>query len=192
MIENNSTNVFAAFEILLGEIEVEIDFCHKAGAEAFERRDLEDAREVLEYAGQIMVFRDKIVSLSKEWETLSGVQRGSAQEEMIHVEQRSQGRLQRGLRTPEEAYYQPILQILNEQGGSAKMSDVQERLAQVMKGVLREVDYKTLASGTVRWRNTAQFARNTMVKDGRLKSKSPRGIWEISEAARTALTRGTL
>lgn len=139
MIENNSTNVFAAFEILLGEIEVEIDFCHKAGAEAFERRDLEDAREVLEYAGQIMVFRDKIVSLSKEWETLSGVQRGSAQEEMTHVEQRSQGRLQRGLRTPEEAYYQPILQILNEQGGSAKMSDVQERLAQVMKGVLREV-----------------------------------------------------
>jgi hypothetical protein len=59
MIENNSTNVFAAFEILLGEIEVEIDFCHKAGAEAFERRDLEDAREVLEYAGQIMVFETR-------------------------------------------------------------------------------------------------------------------------------------
>jgi restriction system protein len=110
---------------------------------------------------------------------------------MIHAEQRSQGRLQRGLRTPEEAYYQPILQILNEQGGSSKMSDVQERLAQVMKGVLREVDYKTLASGTVRWRNTAQFARSTMVKDGRLKSKSPRGIWEISEAGLTALTKGT-
>lgn len=112
-------------------------------------------------------------------------------EEIILTERRNMGhQLQKGQRTPEKAYYQPILKALNELGGSAKTNDVLERLEQALKGVLKGIDYETLASGTVRWRNTAQFARNMMVKDGRLKSKSPRGIWEISEAGRMSLTKG--
>ncbi len=39
----------------------------------------------------------------------------------------------------------------------------------------------------IRWRNTAQFARNTMVRKGLLKSNSARGIWEITEAGRRFL-----
>jgi len=62
----------------------------------------------------------------------------------------------------------------------------------LMKGVLIRVDYEPLASDPemLRWRNTAQWARNSMVKEGLLKSNSPRGIWEISEAGRVALTKG--
>ncbi len=193
MIESTPTNVFAAFEILLEEIEVEIDFINKIGVGAFEGRDYDGVHDALERAGQITAFRDKIVSLRKEWETLSGVQRGSAQqEEMIRAKRRNMGRLQRGLRTPGEAYYQPILKALNELGGSARMSDVLERLEQSMKGVLTQVDYEALVSDTemLRWRNTAQWARYTMVKEGLLKSNSPRGIWEITEAGRMALTKG--
>jgi hypothetical protein len=36
MIENNPTNVSAAFEILLEEVETEIDFSDRTGAKAFE------------------------------------------------------------------------------------------------------------------------------------------------------------
>ncbi len=40
MNENSPTNVFASFEILLEEIEVEIDFINKADANAIQRSDL--------------------------------------------------------------------------------------------------------------------------------------------------------
>ena len=61
-----------------------------------------------------------------------------------------------------------------------------------LKPVLKKVDYDPLASGpesggNPRWRNAAQWARNSMIRDGRLKSDSPRGIWEISEAGRAEL-----
>jgi restriction system protein len=192
MIENNPTNVFAAFEILLEEIEAEIELINKIATRAMERRDYDGAREAIERATQATTFRDKIVSLRKEWETLTVGQRGKAEEAIIPAKRRNLGRLPRGVRTPTEAYYQPILKALNELGGSAKMDVVLERVEQSMKKVLREVDYEPLASGAemLRWRNTAQWARDTMVKEGLLKSNSPRGIWEITEAGRMSLTKG--
>ena len=71
------------------------------------------------------------------------------------------------------------------------MNDVLIRVEQLMKGVLTRVDYEPLASDpdAPRWRNTAQWARNTMVKEGLLKSNSPHGVWEISEAGRQALAK---
>lgn len=104
----------------------------------------------------------------------------------IHLKRRNLGRLQRGLRTPEIAFFQPILKALIELNGSAEMDDVLEKVGQSMKGVLRQVDFEPLASGTemLRWRNTAKWARNTMREEGLLKSNSPQGIWEITEAGR--------
>ena len=32
----------------------------------------------------------------------------------------------------------------------------------------------------LRWRNAAQWARNSMVNDSLLKKDSPRGVWEIT------------
>ncbi len=191
MIESTPTNVFAAFEILLEEIEVEIDFINKAGAEAFKGSDYDGAHEALERAGQIKAFRDKIVALREEWETLEGTQtqRANMEEEALHIEQGFLGRLPRGLRTPEKAFYQPILKILNELGGSAKASDVLERLEQTMKDILKEIDHEPLPSGEIRWRKTANFARDTMVKKGLLKSGSPWSIWEISDFGRMDLTK---
>jgi len=192
MIENESTNVSGAFEMLLEEIEAEIDFINKVGARSLEGRDYEGAREALGRASRATTLRDKLVSLRKEWEALTVSHRGDEEEEMTRAERSNVGHLQRGLRTPEKAYYQPILEALNELGGSARMNDVVVRVEQLMKGVLIRVDYEPLASDPemLRWRNTAQWARNSMVKEGLLKSDSPRGIWEISEAGRMALTRG--
>ena len=44
MIENNPTNLVAAFEMLLEEIEAEIEFTGKVGARAFEARDYDCTR----------------------------------------------------------------------------------------------------------------------------------------------------
>lgn len=183
MIENNPTSVVVAFEMLLEEIEAEIDFVNRVGAQAFQGRDYDKAKEALERVGQITAFRDKADSLRREWESLF------AQEEdevgtAAHAERRNLGRLRRGLRTREEAYYVPILKALESLGGSAQMHLVLDRVQHSMHGVLRDVDYEPLASepDMPRWKNAAQWARNSMVKEGLLKSNSPRGWWEVSEA----------
>jgi len=58
-----------------------------------------------------------------------------------------------------------------------------------MKPVFKKVDYDPLASGpdNPRWRNAAQWARNSMIRDGLLKGDSPRGVWEISNKGRDLL-----
>ncbi len=182
MIENNPTSVVAAFEMLLEEIEAEIEFVNRVGAGAFESRDYDKAKEALERTAQISAFRDKVDSLRREWESLFAFADDEEGTE-AHAERRNLGRLRRGLRTREEAYYRPILKALQEMGGSAPMSQVLDRVLESMKEVLREVDYEPLASDPEmpRWRNAAQWARNSMVKEGLLRSNSPRGVWEISD-----------
>ena len=58
-----------------------------------------------------------------------------------------------------------------------------------MKPVLKDVDFAPLASNpeNPRWRNAAQWARNSMVNEGLLKNDSPHGIWEISDKGRAML-----
>jgi len=65
MIENNPDDVFAAFEILLEEIEVEIDLINKVASRAIEGRDYKDAREAIERADQTTALRDKVVTLPR-------------------------------------------------------------------------------------------------------------------------------
>lgn len=188
MIENNPTNVIAAFELLTEELEAEVEFTNRVGSKAFEARDYDRAREALERAGQLTAFRDKVVILHKEWDIIAAAQDGE-EDESVRAERRNLGRLRRGMRTREEAYYGPILKVLAELGGSVRMSDVLDRVGAQMKNQLRAVDFEPLASDPdmLRWRNSAQWARYSMVKEGMLKAESPRGFWEITDKGRRAL-----
>lgn len=90
--------------------------------------------------------------------------------------------MKRGLRTPEDAFKIPILESLIELGGKAEIKTILNRVYQKMKHILNEYDRQPLPSGTgIRWQNTAQWARNSMVNEGLLSSTSPKGIWEITE-----------
>jgi len=188
MIENNPSNVSSAFEMLLEEVEAEIDFVNGVGAKAFESRDYDKAKEALERSGTLTAFRDRVVALRKEWEEMAAVAERDEDEE-TRTARRNLGKLRKGVRTPESAYYRPILQVLDQMGGSGKVAEVLERVGQIMKPVLKKVDYDPLASGpdNPRWRNAAQWARNSMIRDGLLKGDSPRGVWEISDKGRAAL-----
>jgi len=188
MIENNPQDVSSAFEILLEEVEAEIDFVNNVGSKGFEARDYERAKEALERAGVLTAFRDKLAALRAEWDAMAAAAE-SQEDEETKAERRNLGRLRKGLRTPEAEYRVPILQVLAEMGGSAKAADVLEHVGQIMKPALKKVDFEPLASGpdNPRWRNAAQWARNSMVKEGFLKSDSPRGVWEITEAGKQLL-----
>lgn len=185
MIENNPQDVSSSFEILLEEVEAEIDFVNTVGSKAFEARDYDRAKEALERAGALTVFRDRLAALRSEWDALA-VAAEQQEDEETKAERRNLGRLRKGVRTPEAEYQAPILRVLSESGGSSKAADVLEQVGQVMKARLKPVDFEPLASGpdNPRWRNAAQWARNTMVKQGLLKADSARGVWEISEAGR--------
>ncbi len=183
MIENNPTNVIAAFEMLLEEIETEIDFINSVGSKDFEKRDYDRAKEALEQAGKLTAFRDKTATLKKEWDSFTQIEIDEEDVEAAQIQRQNLGRLQRGMRTSEEAYYVPILQVLTEMGGSGKVAHVLDKVGVKMKSTLKKWDYDPLSSSpdNPRWRNAAQWARNSMVNEGLLKNDSPRGIWEISD-----------
>ncbi len=189
MIRNNPTNVVAAFEMLLEEIETEIDFTNRVGSRAFEASDYHRAREALEQAAQLTAYRDKLAALRREWERLVPAVDEETEDAETRESRRNLGRLRRGLRTPEDAYYRPILRVLVRRGGSGQVGEILEDVREEMKGVLRDVDFEPLASDphNPRWRNAAQWARNSMVNEGLLKSGSPRGVWEITEKGREYL-----
>lgn len=189
MIQNNPTNVVAAFEILLEEIETEIDFTNRVGSRAFEAREYDRAREALEQAAQPTAYRDKLSALRREWDRLVLVLDEEPEDAETSESRRNLGRLRRGLRTPEDAYYRPILRVLERRGGSGQVSEILEEVREEMKDILRDVDFEPLASDphNPRWRNAAQWARNSMVNEGLLKSGSPRGVWEITQKGRDFL-----
>ncbi|MFW6116702.1 MAG: winged helix-turn-helix domain-containing protein [bacterium] len=96
--------------------------------------------------------------------------------------QKGKRRLRRGQKTPQQAYHRPVLEALQELGGSGRVHDVLALVEKKVRGLLGSIDYEKLPSGSsVRWQNTAQWARLDLVKEGLLKSDSPPGVWELSE-----------
>ena len=92
-------------------------------------------------------------------------------------------KLTKGQKTPQSAYRQPIIEAIYELGGSAPVYKVLQVVERKMKGLLTEVDYQKLpTSDSIRWKNTAQWARYDLVGDGLLASasESPNGVWKLS------------
>ena len=86
------------------------------------------------------------------------------------VSKRFFGRRPSGDISPQIEYCRYILEVLVEMGGSGKTDDVLESVGKKMKPVLKPKDYEPHKSDAkqIRWRNTAQWARNLMVnEDGR-------------------------
>ena len=98
-------------------------------------------------------------------------------------------RLAKGLKTPQSAYRVSILRALVALGGEANLDAVLEHVRVTMGDQLNTYDLDTFADGkTIRWRNTAQWARNTLCEEGLIRDDTPRGVWGISEAGRKWLT----
>ncbi len=93
---------------------------------------------------------------------------------------RRNNRTPKGARTPQSAYREPILRALYELGGQAEVSQVLDKVYELISDRLNEIDRQPLASGELRWRNAAMWERWVLVKEGLLKKGSPRGVWELT------------
>ncbi|MDO8586146.1 MAG: winged helix-turn-helix domain-containing protein [Armatimonadota bacterium] len=186
MRNDGITGVDAAFESLLEEIEQVVGEINQAGSQAFSQGNYDKAQDVLGQAGRVTAFREKVAGLRGDWGTLYAVQ---SDEVKNAVSKRNLGKLKKGTRTSEDAYVIPILRALAEAGGRSEIGAVLDRVHKLMRAVLKPVDEDLLQSepNTPRWRNAAQWARNTMVNDGLLRSDSPRGVWEITDKGRKLL-----
>ena len=91
---------------------------------------------------------------------------------------------------PLNAYWIPILEILEDSNGEAPANDVIDALETRMASVFTERDRQPLQSGAIRWRSRARFARLRMKERGLLSSNSPRGLWAITPAGREFLEKG--
>ncbi|HET8954985.1 MAG TPA: winged helix-turn-helix domain-containing protein [Solirubrobacterales bacterium] len=90
---------------------------------------------------------------------------------------------------PIQAYWIPVLQVLEESGGAAHSNDVIDALESRMVGVFTDRDYQPLRSGEVRWRNRVRFARLRMKEKGLISDSSRRGVWAITSRGRAYLRK---
>jgi hypothetical protein len=90
---------------------------------------------------------------------------------------------------PLTAYWVPILRILDEAGGAAPSGDVLEALDERMGDMFTRKDRELIASGAIRWRNRARFARLRMKERNLLSGTSQHGVWEITDEGREYLAQ---
>jgi hypothetical protein len=97
-------------------------------------------------------------------------------------------KIKHGQKSKQVEYRTPILQALENLGSSGNVNEVLDCVYKKMKDFLVPIDLEKLPSTRkIRWRDTAIWERYYMIKEGLLKSDSPRGIWEISEKGKKYL-----
>ncbi len=84
-------------------------------------------------------------------------------------------------------YDKPLLECLIAVGGKSNAEEVLRNMKLKMGPILKTKDFEVVSSGEERWRNTARWRRNALVKLGFLRADSVRGIWEISELGKAWL-----
>ena len=81
--------------------------------------------------------------------------------------------------TPQAEFRRPLLTLLHELGGRARVPEIRLMMEQRMR--LLPGDRGLLRSGPVRWWNSVCWVRTNLKDEGCLRSDSPRGIWELTE-----------
>lgn len=100
-------------------------------------------------------------------------------------------RAPRGSLLPEVEYELPILQVLHRHGGRVPAREVIEQVGEIIGDRLTPLDHEELEKGGKRWQKRVQFTRLRLVERGLIDKDSPRGVWEISDEGRRALTAGS-
>lgn len=161
------TDIDAALDMLQEAVDKEIALARREGAKAFELGDHSQVEKQMKRSKELEGFQKQVATLSKTYRS-------------IRSSRSKRRKLQRGTSTPQEAYYEPILQVLKQMGGRGKSSEVIDRVGEIMRPKLKEADYGKLKEGSIRWQTRCRFARWYMVQQGQLRSDSPRGTWEIA------------
>lgn len=144
---------------------------------------IEHANELEKLERELEEIKDKFISLlDRAYASTTNVEINTK------PRKRANRHLERGKRTPEKAYFVPILESLVELGGGEEVDDVLRIVHKKMRPIFNSCDLSKLPSGKdYRWRNAARWARDKLRGSGLISDASPRGIWEITDAGRSWL-----
>ena len=95
----------------------------------------------------------------------------------------------RGNKTPQRDFRLPLMKVLLDLGGTAKVKDIREKLLTVMKDRLTSDDYEPGSTGAERWGNAACGERSDLVKEKLFRDDSQRGVWELSDKGRALVIK---
>ena len=129
------------------------------------------AESLVKVAKSVDTFRVEVASLHTRWKEIKGEPQGTARSPL----------------TPLWEYYQPILQVLVDFNGAARISEIEPAVGLLMKERLVKGDLSSMARGRARWQVMIRKARKHMVKEGLLDSDT--GLeWKITQQGRKAAT----
>jgi hypothetical protein len=100
-------------------------------------------------------------------------------------------RAPKGSLTPEDAFEEPILTVLERAGGELPVREILGQVGDAMADVLNSGDLFEDNRGIARWEKRAHFVRLKLVERGLLSKDAPRGTWEITDEGRQRLLAGT-
>ncbi len=101
-------------------------------------------------------------------------------------------RNEEGDKLPQKEFRIPLLIALRELGGRAEKHLASQAVLPYVKDRLKPADHVLMSTGEFRWENAIAWERSDLVKEGYLRSDSPRGIWELSERGKTEAALLTL
>jgi hypothetical protein len=81
--------------------------------------------------------------------------------------------------TPFRVLRSHLIKSLEEMGGSGPATEILDSIESKLRAVLRPGDLQKDTQGNTTWRSNARMVRHHLVKQGVLRSGSPRGIWQL-------------
>ncbi len=122
--------------------------------DGLEKIALEIDREIKNFSiDKNLLNLKKFLSILKEIENLEEKLKkviSNKEKNRINREETNKKHLPKGLRTPEEKYYLPILESLYELGGRGTVKEVLDKVEEKMRDILNEYDYGILQWGSIR------------------------------------------
>jgi restriction system protein len=180
-----------ALDLLLDELDQVVLRLNEEGAGLFKAGKYDQARALLSKVESVTGFRGKVLCLKEDWKGLNV----PATPKLASTQERSprttSPSLKPGLKTGHDEFRYPILAALARLDGAGQVYAVLQIVEEIMGDQLNQYDYQPLPSNpnSVRWKNTASWARHSLVQDGLVAADSPRGTWEITAAGREALEK---
>ena len=139
-----------------------------------------DGKTQAEIAEKFGVSQGAVVAMKKKMRSAGRGNQEKNRLRRIAPKQVDNKRKERSGPTPQSAFREPIVKILEELGGGGKAKDVIERVGQRMEGQLSRADHNRLKSGQIVWKNKVQWERQALKDEGILKPNSPHGLWELA------------
>ena len=98
-------------------------------------------------------------------------------------------KIERGAKTPQSAYCDPILKVLAKHGGQAARTVVLKELERLMAKQLTPHDRDQIKSGAIRWERSAEWEVRVMREKGLLKAvkDAPPGYWTLTKKGEAAV-----